>query len=218
MPEGSAKPLGAIVMSVPSEEFESFWSNQQRTANDMSEAGFSSKLGNVIRSIGEAGVRERLTPIDGKSSPENWDQLIEHVQSVARQSREADEQLRQREEQSQSLLYTAHKKLDEATETVRLANERASAMEAELIATRRAHEERMRQAEERVRQAEERARQAEAAIAAAEDYAHQADERAKAAEAWLHRLHHTIVTEFADMPTPASVTGPRPTHGIRRVA
>lgn len=137
---------------------------------DWLEQSFVANLGAVIQSVGAMNEREGLAPVDGASSPRDWDALIAHVRKAAHGPGTpgvAASQVRQREAQAQALLRSAHRRLDEA-----------AAREAE--------------AEARVEAAEGRARAAEmraaAMIEAAEARARQAEEAARSALDWLQRL------------------------------
>ena len=185
-------------MSTSPDEFE------LNNANDQIETELRARLGGPTRSIGEANPKDRPAPVDRNPSPQQWGRLVEHLQSAAQKSREAEERNRQREDETQNLLDSARKKLDEAAERVRTADKRASDAEAQVAVT--------------IAKVEERLREAEAMIATAEENAHHAEEMARTTEGWLQRVQHTIMTEFADMPTaPAAPPSPRTVQNTRRL-
>lgn len=122
--------------------------------------------------VGPAQTPTRCPP------PQDWDALIQRVQAVARQSREAEAQAREQEARIEQVLV-------EVREDITAANERMRAIEAEA-------RQMQTHAEARALAAEERARAAEARLQAAE-------ERAQHAEQWLVRVQEAILSEFTDL-------------------
>ncbi len=179
--------------------FESIRATRPSSESDWLEQSFVAKLGDVIQSVGAMNEREGLMPVDGASSPRDWDALIANVRKAAREPGQpngtgGDEwQVRQREAQAQALLRSAHRRLDEAAE-------------------------REARAEARVKAAEDRARavemQAAAMIEAAEARARRAEEAARSALDWLQRLRHAGLTDPGEGPAVAPSSEPR----LRRVA
>ncbi|WP_238191629.1 hypothetical protein [Methylobacterium frigidaeris] len=144
--------------------------------------------------------REGLPPVDGSSPPRDWDALIAHVRRAARGPGENGTPNRDRELQAQTLLRSAHKRLDEA-----------AAREAQAEARVRAAEARVRAAEDAARAAEERAA---ATIEAAEARARRAEEAARSALDWLQRLRQAGPTDLHG----GSAVAPLPGLRLRRVA
>ncbi|MGF3027578.1 hypothetical protein ACQVP2_32835 [Methylobacterium aquaticum] len=178
--------------------FESIRATRPSSESDWLEQSFVANLGDVIQSVGVMNERQGLTPVDGASSPRDWDALIAHVRKAARGpvgpvGADITMQARHREAQAQALLRSAHKRLDEAAE-------------------------REAQAEARVRAAEERARLAEARAAAriemAETRARRAEEAARSALDWLQRIRQAGMTEPGAGPAMAPPLGLR----LRNVA
>ncbi|MCF4129309.1 hypothetical protein [Methylobacterium sp. SyP6R] len=177
--------------------FESIRATRPSSECDWLEQSFVANLGDVIQSVGAMNAREGLTPVDGASSPRDWDALIAHVRKAACDPAVpsgpggSELQARHREAQAQALLRSAHKRLDEAAE-------------------------REARAEARVRAAEDRARAAEAraaaTIEAAESRARRAEEAARSALDWLQRLRQAGLTEAG------AGQAPPPELRLRRVA
>ncbi len=115
--------------------FESIRATRPSSESDWLEQSFVAKLGDVIQSVGAMNEREGLMPVDGASSPRDWDALIANVRKAAREPGQpngtgGDEwQVRQREAQAQALLRSAHRRLDEAAEREARAEARVKAAE-----------------------------------------------------------------------------------------
>ncbi|WP_026597009.1 hypothetical protein [Methylobacterium sp. 77] len=143
-----------------------FEDDQQASHSKQSAAA---PLAGILRVISPSDRASADAPLNHRSTPQDWSDLIERVRTAATRVREAEADAHEQEMRVRELL-------DRVREDMKAAHERIRVAEAH---------------------AQEIQNRSDALLRAAEARARDAEERARTAEAWLAKIATTIAEEFA---------------------